>query len=273
MAAEPRAALADWERLLPETRARPAPRPLPVWVRSLEFGAHAEPMAYDAEPTVLSSATAMPPTPPSPPPAVPHPTVPRHAAAGVAPAAAAGAVLTTTAEELLPLPPAPLPLQMPPIPTAAELPPPTLPCRAHATPAKPPPTTIEEFSSPASVMETDVARPSASKKVPSAPGVAPSSVEEATAAAAMRSELAAIERQLRRYARERDEHAAAEALHIRLSAQVDTASAESLSQMQRRAVHEALLRVRERLDTYAATETERHHAVSQLASRIAELRE
>jgi len=96
------------------------------------------------------------------------------------------------------------------------------------------------------------------------------------AAAAARAEMGAIERELRHYTREKDEYAAAAELHDKLAAQVavhgeNGPAATRLSGVQRRAQHEALLCVRQKLDAYEAAQPEREQAMLRLVARIEEL--
>ena len=88
--------------------------------------------------------------------------------------------------------------------------------------------------------------------------------------------LRAIERELRHYSREKDEYAAAAELHDKLATQVaahgeNGPAATRLSGVQRRAQHEALLCVRQKLDAYEAAQPEREQAMLRLVARIEEL--
>ena len=88
--------------------------------------------------------------------------------------------------------------------------------------------------------------------------------------------MSAIERELRHYSREKDEYAAAAELHDKLATQVaaqgeNGPAATRLSGVQRRAQHEALLCVRQKLDAYEAAQPEREQAMLRLVARIEEL--
>ena len=287
---------AEWENLFPNKgRERPAPRPLPAWVSGLEAEQHVQKATRALRAEIVAEIVA-------------EPAWVEYADS--APAELRRRAPPTPTPTPTPTPPPPLPTASYEDQSAAKIRSPvkrTAPTvHASSDVAKPAMPSDSAVGSPASVMVaehalaehslvavTGACKGGADVEAAAAAAVRRALVEEAKAAAedsnaakaaaaarqaaaAARAEMSAIERELRHYSREKDEYAAAAELHDKLATQVaahgeNGPAATRLSGVQRRAQHEALLCVRQKLDAYEAAQPEREQAMLRLVARIEEL--